>query len=75
MLRRNVLLTIKEALWAEVALPVQGALSFALQCFGSGYMWAPKVKTGPVGRRRCPDGHLNRGILGATSTLELQTLN
>lgn len=38
MLCRNVLLTIKEALRAKVALPVQGDLSFTLQIvFGSGY--------------------------------------
>lgn len=37
MLCRNVLLTIKEALWAGVALLIQGDLSFPLQtAFGSG---------------------------------------
>lgn len=75
MLCRNVLLTIKEALWADVALPVQGDPSFTLQIvWGSGYTVGTQSENHPVGNMRCPGGHLDRGILGVTSTLELHTL-
>lgn len=57
MLCRNVLLTIKEDLRAEVALPVQGDLSFTLQIvFGSGYTVGARSENRPCGEKEvsCP---------------------
>ena len=55
MLCRNVLLTIKEALWADVALPVQGDLSFTLQIvWGSGYTVGTQTENHPRGEHEVP---------------------
>lgn len=55
MLCRNVLLTIKEASWAGVALTIQGDLSFPLQIvFGSGYMAGTHRENSPCGEEGMP---------------------